>query len=124
MRAKAAPARKAPGLEANQRNQKEGGSMAIAQLASASSSRATRTHIQISQYGEGNIRLARHSAAHPKSAATTARWVSSHLKPPALESATSDRSALRKVSQLSSVAPATPMMKAVGTPFSMASTSH
>src|SRR6266567_7143649 len=102
MRAKAAPATKALGLEASQRSQREGGSAAIAQLASASSSKATRTHIQISQYGEGNIRLAPHSAAHPRSTATTARWVNSHLKPTALESSTSDRSALRKASQLSS----------------------
>src|SRR5208283_3845630 len=84
MRANAAPATKARGLEASQRSQKEGGSAAIAQLASAISSKATRTHIQISQYGEGNIRLARHSAAHPSSAAISARWVNSHLKPPAL----------------------------------------
>src|SRR5271156_560541 len=124
MRAQAAPATKALGLAANQRNQNEGGSAAAAQLANANSSRATRTHIQISQYGEGNIRLARHSAVHPKRATITARWINSHLKPSAPDSSSSDRSALRKVSQLNPIAPATPMMKALGTPFSMASTTQ
>src|SRR5689334_20390618 len=123
MKAQAAPATKALGLAEIHRNQKEGGSAAAAQLASANSSRATRTHIQISQYGDGNMRLARQISAHPRTTATTARWISSHLKPSASDSCRSVRSALRKVCQLKTMAPATPMRKAVGTPFSMTSTS-